>query len=145
NNEKIKTVGVGNGPYGVAVNPVTNLVYVANSGGSSVSVIDGGTNEVIATVEVGVFPRGVAVNPNTNRRYVANDVDDTVSVISMTYVEHFWLLDGLQNDNDVEITAVGVGDGPYGVAVNPVTNLVYVANFASNTVTVIDGNNNNEK
>jgi hypothetical protein len=32
-----------------------------------------------------------------------------------------------------------VGSAPYAVAVNPVTNKVYVANISSGTVTVIDG------
>jgi streptogramin lyase len=36
-----------------------------------------------------------------------------------------------------------VGTDPYAVAVNPVTNTVYVANYSGNTVTVIDGATNN--
>ena len=35
-------------PSGVAVNPVTDLVYVANNGDNTTSVIDGKTNKVIA-------------------------------------------------------------------------------------------------
>jgi YVTN family beta-propeller protein len=31
---------------------------------------------------------------------------------------------------------------PFAIAVNPVTNKIYVANFVSNNVTVIDGTNN---
>jgi len=34
----------GNLPYAVAVNPVTNKVYVVNYGSSTVTVIDGATN-----------------------------------------------------------------------------------------------------
>jgi YVTN family beta-propeller protein len=42
-------------------------------------------------------------------------------------------------------TVVGnlaAGSNPYAVAVNPVTNTVYVANYGSGTVTVINGANN---
>jgi len=37
----IATVPVGNTPIAVAVNPVTNKVYVANADSSSVTIIDG--------------------------------------------------------------------------------------------------------
>ncbi len=38
------TVTVGNSPYAVAVNPVTNKIYVLNRGSDSVTVIDGVSN-----------------------------------------------------------------------------------------------------
>ena len=55
----------------MAVNPVTNRVYVTNIGGNTVTVIDGATNGVIGG-PVGVQPTGVAVNPDTNLIYVVN-------------------------------------------------------------------------
>ena len=76
------TISVGIGPNGVAVNPSTNTVYVANDAGNSVSVINGSTNTVTATVSVGSFPNSVAVNPSTNTVYVANANDNSVSVIN---------------------------------------------------------------
>src|SRR5260370_33234665 len=46
--------------------------------------------------------------------------------------------------NGQTVTAtVGVGTGPDAMAINPVTNKVYLANYNSNNVTVIDGANNN--
>src|SRR5882762_4626803 len=39
-------------------------------------------------------------------------------------------------------TTVAVGSAPLAVAANPVTNKIYVANFSSNNVTVIDGATN---
>src|SRR5437016_2377507 len=66
-----QTVEVGASPVAVAVNPVTNKIYVANANGSSVTVIDGATNTT-ATVAVGASPIAVAVNPVTNKIYVAN-------------------------------------------------------------------------
>ena len=77
----VATISVGDGPSGVAVNPDTDLVYVADQNDDTVSVIDGETNSVVATISVGSFPQGVAVNPDTNLVYVANSLDDTVSVI----------------------------------------------------------------
>src|SRR4051794_10810937 len=67
------TVAVGTTPEGVAVNATTNRVFVANTGGNNVSVIDGTANAVVATISLvaGSGPNGVAVNPTTNRVYVA--------------------------------------------------------------------------
>ena len=67
-------------PCAVAVNPVTNKVYVANYGGDSVTVIDGATNST-TTVAVGTMPSAVAVNPVTNKVYVANAGSTIVTVI----------------------------------------------------------------
>jgi YVTN family beta-propeller protein len=121
-----KTVAVGKTPYALAVNPVTNKIYVANKDSNSVTVIDGATNST-TTVAVDSLPYAVAVNPVTNKIYVANRGSDTVTVI-----------DGATNST----TSVAVGHWPWAVAVNPVTNKIYVVNRNGNTVTVIDGATN---
>ncbi|MHA7965581.1 YncE family protein [Paenibacillus sp. CAU 1782] len=128
--------GVG-APSHIAVNPVTNKIYVTNGGrvnvdGSfddegSVSVIDGASNKTKATVKVGAGPRALAVNQATNKIYVANMLSDNVSV-----------MDGATNK---VIATVKAGSSPEDVAVNPVTNKIYVINNYGNNVTVIDGVN----
>jgi len=55
----------------VAVNPVTNKIYVANFLSKQCTVIDGATNAT-ATVATGTSPFAMAVNPVTNNIYVAN-------------------------------------------------------------------------
>ncbi len=65
------TVAAGTSPFSVAVNPVTNKIYVANYGSNNVTVIDGATNAT-TTVAAGTHPYSVAVNPVTNKIYVAN-------------------------------------------------------------------------
>jgi YVTN family beta-propeller protein len=65
----------------VAVNPVTNRVYVARYGSASAVVLDGATNAVIATVAVGSAPLGIAVNPAATRAYVTNSAANSISVI----------------------------------------------------------------
>src|SRR2546427_505320 len=98
------TVMAGINPYSVALNPVTNKIYVANSNDSVVTVIDG-ANNTTTTVNVGVFPKSVAVNPVENKIYVANRGSAAVTVI-----------DGANNTT----TRVSVGSFPESVAVNPV-------------------------
>src|SRR5260370_24573005 len=76
------TISVGTEPVGVAANPRTNTIYVANSVDNTVSVISGQVNTVTATVPVGRTPGGVAVKPRTNTIYLANGTHDTGSVVS---------------------------------------------------------------
>ncbi|MFZ0513844.1 MAG: hypothetical protein WAM14_19715, partial [Candidatus Nitrosopolaris sp.] len=65
--------------------------------------------------------------PLTSMIYVAN-YDNTVSVINSI-------------TNRV-ITSIPVGVNPIGVSVNPLTNMIYVANHSDNTVSVINGTTN---
>ena len=108
-------------PAAVAVNPVTNKVYVANEGSDDVTVIDGATDGT-TTVPIGPHPVAVAVNPATNKVYVAVATGVTV-------------IDGTTHVT----TTLTAGTGPAALAVNAVTNKVYVANHDSDSVTVIDG------
>jgi YVTN family beta-propeller protein len=127
-------VAVAAEPSAVAVNPVTNKVYVANILGNSVTVIDGTTNgTTTVALPVGSYPRGVAVNPVTNKVYVANTGDGISSSNTVTVID---------GTTDTVATTVTVGFKPTAIAVNSVTNQVYVANFGGTTVTVIDGATN---
>jgi YVTN family beta-propeller protein len=126
------TVGVGDMPRGIAVITATNRIYVANHGSNSVSVIDGGTNSVIDTIDLsgyGSGPNGIAYHPS-GLLYVSLEDSNKVAII---------------NASTGAVTGtVNVGTNPAGVAVNPVTGKVYVANFGStstalDTVSVISG------
>lgn len=117
------TVPVGTSPQAVAVNPLTNKIYVANRQSSNVTVIDG-TNNSTVTVAAGSGASHVAVNTVTNKIYVTNLFAGTVTVI-----------DGSTNST----VTVAVGSFPVSLAINPLTNKIYVANQSSDSVTVIDG------
>ena len=124
----ISTISVGSHPIDIAVNPITNKIYVCNLRGDTVSVIDGSDNTIDATINVGVGPKGIAVNPITNTIYVTSQEDNTVSVI-----------DG--SDNTV-IGIINVDNVPQDVTVNPTTNTIYVSHSAVGIVSVIDGSDN---
>lgn len=125
----VATIAVGQEPQGVAVNPVTNRIYVTN-GLYYVTVIDGATNAVIATVTTGGdYAIAIAVNTTTNRIYVTNLESGNVSVI-----------DGTLN---TLTTTIDVGENPTGIAVNPSTNRIYVVNSGPpSSISVIDGSTN---
>jgi YVTN family beta-propeller protein len=135
-----KTITVGKSPGGIAVNPETDMIYVANRDLNSTAVIDGKTNRVVAKVTVGPSPYSVAVNPTTNLIYVSNrgfpiDNITTTNTDSNTVS----VIDGRTNKVVANLT---VGYSPEGVAVNPVTNKIYVANSGDYSISVIDGINN---
>ncbi|MEU0213122.1 YncE family protein [Streptomyces canus] len=73
------TIPVGAKPVGVAVD-VHDHVFVTNSGGSTVSVINSVTNKVSATLNVGFRPESVATDPQFGV-YVANGGNGTVSAL----------------------------------------------------------------
>lgn len=123
--------GLGLEPHAVAVNPVTNKIYVA---GGVITVIDGTTNTT-TSVQAGVSPIAVAVNPVTNKIYVANRGD----IIKGSSRGNITVIDGMTNATTTVTDSNAAF--PSAVAVNPVTNKIYVTNLEpmAGSVTVIDG------
>jgi YVTN family beta-propeller protein len=119
----IKTVSVGTGPWGVAVNQAGTFVYVSNNTSNNVSVISTSTNAVTATIPVGAEPYGVAFSLDGKTAYVANHGSNTVSVINT-------------GTKTVKAT-ITVGTNPFGTAVTPTGTFVYVTNSGSGSVSVI--------
>jgi YVTN family beta-propeller protein len=109
------TIPVGREPFGVAVNSRTNKVYVANFAGNTVSVINGVSASVAATVTLAGYgePTYVAINQVTNRIYVPLHRDGRLAIIN--------------GATDTLITTVEACAGAFGVAVDHITNRVYVS------------------
>ena len=114
------------GPQSIAIDIVTNHIYVVNHDSQNVTVIDGATNAT-STIGVGLSPSVVAVNNVTGRVYVANG-DGTVTVI-----------DG---NGGALLATANSGSQSNGVAVNPTTNQIYISNSGTNDFTVLDGATN---
>ena len=115
-----REINTGGNPVAMAVNPVTNKIYVV---GTKTTVIDGATNNATT---FGGGGNSLAVNPIANKIYIVSTSSNVVRV-----------MDGTTNN----ATVVPVGTYPNAVAVNQVTNKIYVAN-GDGTVTVIDGATN---
>jgi YVTN family beta-propeller protein len=113
----VTTIDVGRYPVGVAVDPATDLVYVANGGSSSVSVIDGMTNKVTATIALGTEPEGIGVVPSTDMIYVAQPDGQSAGAVAV-----------INGRTNTVVGSIGVGQGPWGVGVNTVSGTVYVGN-----------------
>src|SRR5262249_54451013 len=123
-------------PQGIAINTVTNKVYVLNRANGTVAVIDSNSGEV-KNIHVGnaynwanyPCPHCIGVDSQNNKIYVANTGDNTVSVIN--------------GANDT-VRTVPVGTQPNFVLVVSKTyshtgDKIYVGNSLDNTVSVING------
>lgn len=138
-NNVITNVEVGSQPFGgIAVNEVTNKVYVPHAGfgtgfPSKLVVIDGATN-VASDVNTGTFPAGtgffgsIVANPTSNRIYFQVLQGASVGVIN--------------GQTDVATPLPGVPGFISSIVVNSVLNRVY---FLSATgLRVLDGTNDSE-
>jgi DNA-binding beta-propeller fold protein YncE len=120
----VATIPLGRTPTAVAVNPVTNLIYVANQPTSSIQIIDGVTNTIATTLSLNFQPEVIAVNPTTNRIYATN------------FIRGLFVLDGTSH---AVIANVSLPLGAGKIGVNATTNQIYVGNSVDQTITVIDG------
>jgi DNA-binding beta-propeller fold protein YncE len=117
------------------------------NGATCNAVEQSGCNQSPATITVGAGPLGIAVNPTTNTVYVtaagkdfftSGTVGDTVSVINGAGC------DGTDMSGCGQSPAlVTVGPAPWGIAVDPATNSIFVANNDGGdgpaSLSVIDG------
>ncbi len=122
------TIQGGKNPFALALNPVTNRIYVANDANganATVDVIDGSTDTIVASIRLGNTPSALAVNPVTNKIYVANG-----SVLTV--------IDGASNT--IRTTTPLPDNGLTAIAINPVTNFIYVTDTSGGGVVIaVDG------
>lgn len=120
----------------LALNSVTNRLYVIRANNNDVAVFDTTTNVFVDAIAFDppsapgcpIIPcdaTGIAVNPASNRIYLAHSASARLTVI-----------DGASNR---VITSVPVGKGASRIAINPVTNRIYVTNSGEGSLSVIDG------
>jgi len=125
----VSRIAVSDIPYGVAVNSFLNLVYVALLNGN-VSIIDGATRTITSTTPFGASDVGIAVNPVTGNVFTTNQTATPPGSV------------GVLGSTGAVLSAVPVGNTPYGIDVDFRTNVVFVANSQDDTVSVIDGKTN---
>lgn len=115
----------GEGGGGSIVNPVLDEIYVSNNEKGFVEIFRASTLERLATVDCGPSPRGLAINPQGDTLFVANATEPG----SVT---------ALDIRNRTAAASIPVGNAPVGLAYDPSTQRLYVTNSASNSVSVID-------
>ena len=136
-NNVVATISISKTITALAVDTTRNLIYAMNlttPGDAEISVIDGATNDITATIPVGYNDETLALNQTTNTIYVPD-----------AHGEQIYVVDGA---TDTVTTTVPFASGvePTGLAVNPVTDSVYVATYNTNTnagvMEVLNGSTN---
>jgi YVTN family beta-propeller protein len=123
--ESTAQINVDKGPTQILGADVNGYpLYVANSGSSTVSVINTATNAV-KDISVPGFPTSISGDP-TSKIYVADGASSTVSVI---------------NTATNTVKNIPVGSDPVNIFGNP-DSAMYVANILSNTISVINTTTN---
>ena len=167
NNTVVGTIGVGNSPARMVYNPVNDRIYVTNTASNTVSVIEPSTNTVVSEISVNVGPRGIEFCPSNNKIYVCNYNHGTVDIIDtisnkilktlnignlpvdvkycpsndMLYVSCFspgivYVIEA-QTDKYYHFSG-GLGANPLNVGYNPKIDRIYISNYGSNTLSLID-------
>ena len=157
-------IAVGASPSGLAVTPDGTTLLVANREADTVSVVDLASRRETATIPVGHHPFGLVIDAQGRRAYTANVTGDDVSVIDIAarrevgrvktgerpYVVALAQGRGFVTDqygnsvtafdlNSLEVLrTIDVGDHPEGIAADLAGRFLYVANWGSDTLSVID-------
>jgi YVTN family beta-propeller protein len=103
-------------PYSVSFQPETTLLWVANTQGESVTIIDTAKDEVVGEVVLGLRgARAIAFSVDGSTAYVTIENSSQVAVVDTESHEVLELLP--------------VGAGPRGIALEPKSDTLYVAAF----------------
>ena len=121
----LETITVESFPIGISINPITNIVYVANNHSDTVSVIDGKTNVIVKEIPVDNTPWGIDVDSENNLVYITSYFSNTISIIDETQ-------NGL-------ITTLKI-DKPWGIDVDSETGYVFVVNRDSTNISILKDN-----
>ncbi|MGB4803984.1 MAG: YncE family protein, partial [Anaerolineae bacterium] len=126
----LKQAAVGVLPWGVAVNPSNNRLYVANFTSGDLYVLDATTlaRITIASLGSGAEPAFIGVHPDSGRVLVAGHGRNQLWVLTP--------------DGVIEHSIPTGGNGAWGLAVHPYLKRAYVGHRDSANVITFDGNNN---
>jgi YVTN family beta-propeller protein len=128
-NTVIATIDLASPNEELAVNETTNRIYVNIDGNSTIGIIDGSTDTLETVISVpGSKGLQFAVDDALSRLYVSDYNNNAVHVIDGNPLSPAF--------NTIEET-ISVGRMPYAIGINKNTHEVYVANYGSNTISVL--------
>jgi YVTN family beta-propeller protein len=164
-------IPVGQYPTGLAYDPITGQMFVADDNENDVSIIDDSNGSVVANPVTGCGPYGVAYDPLDEEMFVVDNCVDKVAVIaagndtvvgstplpsgsSATNIAYdsgtnqLFVVDSqldlvsvIDASNDTVVANVSVGDYPIGIAYDPHMGEVFVTDARDDNVTVIADSN----
>jgi len=140
--QKPPTVHVGQLPLFATLDQANHTLYVTNANDSTFSMIDAATcnaqvtsgcGSTPPTVKVGAFPIPMVVDRKTDTIYLANGAGTTVSVINGATC-NATTTSGCNHPR----VGLQVPTGPDGLALNQVTDTLFVSNSGGDFVSVVD-------
>ncbi|MFI5414640.1 MAG: hypothetical protein ACHQ16_03120, partial [Candidatus Lutacidiplasmatales archaeon] len=170
-NQVTGSISTGGSPYGILFDPANGDLYVSNYGGDNITVISGATNRTVANIHAGTSPGAMALDSAHHELFVANYFSNNVTVVNTTSnlaaatiavgtnpiavvvntvsgLVDVVNVNGAQGNvsvlNPVTNTlgaTVRVGSVPEAAAFDAARDRLYVANGASNNVSVVDDSN----
>jgi YVTN family beta-propeller protein len=162
----IKTIPVGDGPFGVATSPDGRRAFITNVYSGDVSVINTILNVVIATISVAPEIHGITSSVDGSKLYVTSwNVNDVLVIDSSTLTvtasiplgpvgygivpspDGTKLFVSVWDENSVAIldteeqtitTKISVGTNPAHLVINPDGSRVYVQNYHGSSISVLN-------
>jgi DNA-binding beta-propeller fold protein YncE len=117
------TIGVQQGPTGVAIDQKDHLAVVANSSSNTASLVDLNSSTTTHTSNSIIFPQGVAFDPILGNFLVTSGASNQVFIFS---------------PSTVSSSTIRVGIDPSSIAYNFESGTLVTANNLSGTMTVVD-------
>lgn len=99
-------------------------IYVANSDGDNITVIDPSTNKVSGEIKVSLHPHGIVSSPDQKRFYVSSEGDNVLDVVDRA--------------SSKVIRRIPIGTRPNNVAITPDGHRVYVCIRQESWVDIVD-------
>jgi YVTN family beta-propeller protein len=153
-------------PLSVALNEKGNRAYVANSHGDSVQVIEPASSKIVSTFPVDIMPAKVIVSADEKSIFASSRLDQSVVKMDAftgevlakakfegdvfglalskdgltvyaveTAKDQVWALSA---SDLTKLVSIPVGDAPHHVVSSRVENKIFVTNYKSHDVSVID-------
>ena len=99
-------------------------VYVTNSAGDNVTIIDPATNQVAGEIKVSKNPHGIVLSPDKSRFYVSSEGDNVLDVVDRA--------------SGKMLRRVPIGTRPNNIAITPDGRRVYVCIRQESWLDVVD-------
>ncbi len=167
----VGSVPVGSDPDAVLYSGGSKQVVVANAGSDNLTILNARTLALVKSLPVGADPSSIAYDAPAAMVYVTNTLSGNVSKVNLTcdcmspsmttggapYPAFFDAVNGdlyvggvvpseltVYGSSGGPLANISVGAEPSAIATDPSTGYLYVANFASNSVTVVNASSQSD-
>jgi YVTN family beta-propeller protein len=127
------------------VDPISNLVYLADYERKAIIMINGTTNTIARTVFLDFSPADISFNTKTGDLFIYDDQSGRLARLAVNGTVIHLLGFKVQNHIKSEsprINTINIGKGASEIGIDNINNRTYVLNIMSRSIYVIDTNSN---